>query len=311
MSADSISETNGHKPEDCIDWESLWSEFVSGPDSEMSRSQLTTVVQIGTDAADVEEASEIIDSAREENELEYTGSGFILRGADDSTAGQTDSAESITESPPESEKEPHQEADSQSVSETQTTISEQELNDIRARQDAFAKQLETLREENAVLKETIANLCGVNRALVDELPDAARERRATNERVTATVEKISQQMDSLGDVVDEKKNTKKNRVIRVRKHLVFKNENSDSEYRMTYTEVQALFSTPGEDDGISESWAHQVMTAAADGDGKDVEPHEAFELKSGPGKKQLSVDMEKIEQGSFYSPKNRGDGEGA
>lgn len=311
MSTDSPSETNGHKPAKSIDWESLWTRFGDGLSTEMSWSQLTTVVEIGTDAADVEEASELIDTAREEDELDYTGSGFILAGAVEGVTSKDEEVIGEDELTAEQDTETVQKSESQSATDAETTISQSELEDMQARQDALSTQLDNFREENAMLKEAVANLCGVNRVLVDELPDAAREQRATNQRVNATVEKISQQMDSLGDVVDEKKNTKKNRVIMVRKHLVQKNENSESEYRMTYTEVQALFSTPGEDDGISDSYAHTIMTAAAQGDRKDVEAHDAFELVSGTGKKKLRVGMEKIEQGSFYSPKNRGDGEGA
>ena len=309
MSSETVTESNGHIPdevEEQTDWESMWEQFGSGVDSEMSRSQLTTVITIATDAGDVDEASELIDAARESGDLEYTGSGYLVAGVETER-----DEEPVTDEPVGADL---QEADTDDESGSETVaVNQRDLEEMQKRQDALATQLENVRDENAVLKEAVANLCGVNRVFVDELPDAARERRATNERINATVEKISQQMDSLGDVVDEEKNTKKNRVITVRKHLVSMNENSESEYRMSYREVQSLFSTPGKDNGnsISDSYAHQVMTAAADGDGKNVEPHAAFELKSGQGRKQIAVDMDKIEQGSFYSPKNRGDGEGA
>jgi len=185
-------------------------------------------------------------------------------------------------------------------------VSESRLDELEervARAEAEARQANHRAEVAIEAVGQLVGLGGSGQIVVDEVAEQARKTGNQIGHMSQTITKVSQQLESLGEVDDNGSFSKEDRIHSLRRHVVEKSHENDSAYGMDYKAVSAFFD--GKDASISTSYASNLLTEAAEG-------HHAFYVRKGEStNKQLAVKLGKIEDGSIFSVKNSSDEGGA
>jgi hypothetical protein len=281
-----------------VDWESIWDDSSREPFEEIGPSKLASLTFVNTSASDVETAGEMVNNAVENGELERGDGGYHVAGWETPEETAEDVADETTH-----EQDDGRNRDNRGSE--PTTDAEYEVQAIHNRMDAMSTKISNLEEENRDLKIALATLLEPqsDAVVVSEMHDIARKRGKQLQRTNNIVSKLSKQIEELGDMDSSESKSTKSRVLALRQYLVEQAEDADGSYGMDYNAVHSFFK--GE---IGTSWAHTVMTYAADGQGEETEDginaHPAFSIQQGrSGNKQIRVDTDKIDEASILRPK--------
>lgn len=279
-----------------INWERIFEEIGNEPYETCPSSQLTLMTSVNVEGvSDQQEAGECILDAVEAGELEQSSSGYTIPGAE----------------PPEPE---HGEAESETENvESDSGTDESESEDIQKDADEVAGQLDDahshIRNELSEMQEKVDEMhraVNVQMPMMttamrnlfgdiafEDMPEAANELRKQLDQNEEILQEVSDQVDAIDDLTEDKQETTESRVIRLRRYLVEQAEDSGGRFGMNDNAIKSFFQ--GE---ISRSWASQLLDKAAD--------HEAFTKKTFSDKrpKQVRVNLDKVPEGSIYRLKN-------
>lgn len=236
----------------------------------------------------------VFSDAVEAGELESHGGGFHIAGYEPAV--------------PEPEPEPSEDetTDTDFSHEKEVSGSEEMVQLTRSEYEELRETAERADERVETLIQAFGALTGADESgqiVVDELIAQGRSTGKRVDHMSRTISKVSNQLDSLGELQEDKKPTRKGRVQMLRQHLVDKARSSNGKHAMDYNAVQSYFEGKGMD--TSASYASNLLSDAAEG-------HHAFMTRKRDGSnKKVAVDLDKIEEGSFFSVKKDSTGEGA
>lgn len=279
--------------EDGVDWELVF-DFNGLDYGHASRMDIIRALVLSDEKPKGADEQDVFSEAVEADELEKHDGGFRISGYEPAM--------------PEPEPEPSEEETTNpsfshekdvSGSEEMVQIPRSELEELRETAERADERVETLIQAFGAL--TGADESG--QIVVDELVAQGRSTGKRVDHMSRTISKVSNQMDSLGELQEDKKLTRKGRVQMLRQHLVEKARSGNGKYAMDYNAVQSYFEGKGHK--TSASYASNLLSDAAEG-------HHAFMTRKRDGSnKKVAVDLDKIEEGSFFSVKKDSTGEGA
>lgn len=286
-----------------IDWYAIWDLIGREPHEKITMSQLPSLVTIETNAADEESAAERIQRARELEELDYTGSGYVLETGD--PTDDTDSVEDGEEGPTSKNKSTAKSTQEDRTHETSSRSQSDRDAEIEKLQGSIAgvhERLNKIQAENEIIMEAFVNLAGEDKAVKDEIPQLMEGRSNQISRMSRTISKVSEQLEDVGQAQPNQRTPTQNRITAIHKGLVKENVKSN---RARWRDVDIMRFLDGQGVDLARSTCSNLLNDAADA-------HEAFEKKkNNDGRKVLAVDLDKIDQASILRPKNEAAGEGA
>jgi VCBS repeat-containing protein len=202
--------------------------------------------------------------------------------------------------PPEPEPEPSEESEGSTGFSSKKQLSG--ADDTVQVPRSYLQELEERAERNERRTEVVIQALGAltgadesGQIIVDELVEESRRYGKRFDHMSRTISRVSNQLDSLGELQEDKKPTKEGRIHMLRSHLAEKAHASNGKYAMDYNAVQSFFEGKGYD--TSDSYASNLLSEAAEG-------HHAFFIQKRDGSnKKIAVDIEKIEDGSIFSVK--------
>lgn len=292
-----------------VDWKQIWFDMDTAPDDGFSSSQLCNLVMLHTDVPDLETAGTKVQRARELDEIEHDGSQYVLdASAATDSADDGGEGESVAETGVEAEtdEEPDATNDQPAGPSTSTQAADDtpdKVDLLEQRVDAMGRAIDTLEDENQILKAALVELTGEDRAVFDELPELMNTRSKEISRMSRTISKVSNQLDGIGQAKGKNRRIpKEDRILAIQKGLVKENVKAGSR---RWRDVDIMRFLDGQGVDLTQSTCSNYLNDAA-------EAHEAFSKeKNREGRKVLAVDMDKIDEASVLRPKNNGGSEGA
>lgn len=280
-----------------INWEDVFDTLGMDPAEAQSTSQVRSAAQIAVaEITNADDAAEAIEEAVDAGELVQDG-GIHVAGFQPSPDVEDEGDEQPDEPPEEESADETVEVDSDII---------ERIENLEEQNEQQAKAIAELRQKNSTLMEALTNFVepDAGRTVVGELPSKMRDRGDTFERTSQTISRVNRLVDEIDEELgDAETQTTDGRVMQLRRFLVQQAERQgNGGFAMDYNAVATYFnSQPG--DSISDSWASQLQTKAAQG-------HHAFSVDKSDGKKKIRVELDKIDQGSVYRLKNSAGEEG-